>query len=122
MTEGHKYLSNMTLDLTTLDAHEQPDEKLKAIWKRYSRTDHEDFVSHPDIDELDTTKDDGPFKLAGHIPSERLMSSYKQLEGVDWDEKQTFRDAPFYYHPLLPGMSLSYLRRYLLDSKSPNQA
>lgn len=93
----------MTLDLTTLDAHEQPDEELKATWKRYSRTEHEDFISHPDIDELDTTKDDGPFKLAGHVPSERLISSLKQLEGVDWDEKQTFQDAPIYYHPLLPG-------------------
>ncbi|KAI1777158.1 alkylated DNA repair protein AlkB [Hypoxylon cercidicola] len=94
----------MTLDLTTLDAHEQPDDELKAIWKRYSRTDHEEFVSHPDIDELDTMKDGSPFKLAGHIPSERLTSSFKQLEGVDWDEKQTFDDAPFYYHPLLPGL------------------
>ncbi|KAI1768621.1 hypothetical protein GGR53DRAFT_383653 [Hypoxylon sp. FL1150] len=94
----------MTLDLTTLDAHEQPDEGLKAIWKRYSRTEHEEFISHPDIDELDTTKEDGPFKLAGHVPSERLIGSFKGLEGAGWDEKQKSRDAPIYYHPLLPGL------------------
>ncbi|KAK6956567.1 hypothetical protein Daesc_001845 [Daldinia eschscholtzii] len=78
----------MTLDLTTLDAHEQPDEELKATWKRYSRTEHEEFIRHPDIDELDPPNTIGSFKLAGHIPSEKLTASFKQLEGTDWDEKK----------------------------------
>lgn len=90
----------MTLDL---DAHEQPDDGLKAIWKKYSKTDYSEFVNHPDIDELDATKDDSPFKLAGHVPRERLVSSFQQLEDVNWDEDQTLQDAPFYFHPLLPG-------------------
>ncbi|KAI0138922.1 alkylated DNA repair protein AlkB [Hypoxylon sp. NC0597] len=94
----------MTLDLTTLDAHEQPDEELKATWKKYSRTDHKDFISHPDIDELDLTNDKGTFKLAGHIPADRLLSSFKQLESADRDEEQAIQDAPFYFHPLLPGL------------------
>ncbi|KAI1656388.1 hypothetical protein F4813DRAFT_390757 [Daldinia decipiens] len=92
----------MTLDLTTLDAHEQPDGELKATWKRYSRTDHEEFTSHPDIDELDPPNTVGAFKLAGHIPSENLTASFKQLEGSDWDGSQSVEDAPFYFHPLLP--------------------
>ncbi|OTB00879.1 hypothetical protein M426DRAFT_75488 [Hypoxylon sp. CI-4A] len=94
----------MTLDLTTLDAHEQPNEELKATWKKYSRTDHKEFINHPDIDELDLINDKGAFKLAGHIPSERLVDSFKQLEGKDWTGEQVIQDAPFYYHPLLPGL------------------
>ncbi|KAI1097546.1 hypothetical protein F4804DRAFT_327338 [Jackrogersella minutella] len=94
----------MTIDLTTLDAHEQPDEELKATWKRYSKTDHADFINHPDIDELDPTKDVGAFKLAGHIPSERLVDSFKQLEDVSWYENQELQDAPYYCHPLVPGL------------------
>ncbi|KAI2633162.1 alkylated DNA repair protein AlkB [Hypomontagnella submonticulosa] len=94
----------MTLDLTTLDAHEQPDEKLKATWKGYSKTEHTDFIDHPDIDELDPSDDKSPFKLAGHVPSEKLLRSFKQLEGAEWDEKRMVQDAPFYFHPLLPGL------------------
>ncbi|KAI1205498.1 alkylated DNA repair protein AlkB [Annulohypoxylon truncatum] len=94
----------MTLDLTTLDAHAQPDDELKATWKRYSKTDHADFINHPDIDELDPTKDVGEFQLAGHIPREKLISSFKQLEDANWDETRISQDAPFYFHPLLPGL------------------
>ncbi|KAI1141687.1 alkylated DNA repair protein AlkB [Hypoxylon sp. FL0543] len=94
----------MTVGFATLDAHEQPDEELKATWKKYSRTDHKDFISHPDIDELDFTNSKGTFKLAGHVSSERLVDSFKQLEGADWDETQVVQDAPFYFHPLLPGL------------------
>ncbi|KAL7622481.1 hypothetical protein AAE478_007987 [Parahypoxylon ruwenzoriense] len=95
----------MTLDLTTLDAHEQPDDELKATWKRYSRTDHGDFISHADIDELDPGANGrGAFKLAGHIPSERLANSFSQLEGEGWDQGQALQDAPIYFHPLLPGL------------------
>lgn len=93
----------MTLDLTTLDAHQQPDPELKATWKRYSRTDHGEFINHPDIDELDVTDINSPFKLAGHIPSETLKSSFEKLEGREWDVKEALQDAPIYFHPLLPG-------------------
>ncbi|KAI1374419.1 alkylated DNA repair protein AlkB [Hypoxylon crocopeplum] len=94
----------MTLDLTALDAHEQPDDDLKTTWKRYSRTNHTEFVNHPDIDELDPTDEKSAFKIAGHIPRERLLNSLKQLEDVSWDENHALQDAPFYFHPLLPGL------------------
>ncbi|KAI0026045.1 hypothetical protein F4780DRAFT_774244 [Xylariomycetidae sp. FL0641] len=71
----------MTLDLTTLDAHEQPSPELRGSWKRYSRTEHKDFVNHPEIDELDPSAPDCPFQIAGHIPGERLRDSYRRLEG-----------------------------------------
>ncbi|KAI2617747.1 alkylated DNA repair protein AlkB [Hypoxylon sp. NC1633] len=94
----------MALNLTTLDAHEQPDDGLKAIWKSYSRTDYTDFMSHPDVDEINSSGGKNEFKLAGHIPSDRLVNSFKGLEGVDWDDTRTLQDAPFYFHPLLPGL------------------
>ncbi|KAI0898842.1 alkylated DNA repair protein AlkB [Annulohypoxylon nitens] len=94
----------MPLDLTTLDAHEQPSQELKATWKKYSRTDHADFISHPDIDELDFTKNVGAFHLEGHIPREKLISSFKQLEDESRDKAQISQDAPFYSHPLVPGL------------------
>ncbi|KAI1079882.1 alkylated DNA repair protein AlkB [Whalleya microplaca] len=94
----------MAIDLTTLDAHAQPSDELRSNWKRYSRTDHTEFVSHPDIDELDVADDSSAFQLAGHIPSERLINSFRQLEGEAWDKDQAVRDAPIYFHPLLPGL------------------
>ncbi|KAI0009151.1 hypothetical protein F4779DRAFT_583328 [Xylariaceae sp. FL0662B] len=95
----------MPLDLTTLDAHEQISDELRSLWKRYSKTDHTEFVSHPDIDELDPTDDSSIFQLTGHIPREQLISSFKQLEGEAWDGNHAVvRDAPIYTHPLVPGL------------------
>ncbi|KAI1823779.1 hypothetical protein F4861DRAFT_531353 [Xylaria intraflava] len=94
----------MTIDLTTLDAHEQPSDKLRALWKSYSRTDHAAFSNHPDIDELDVNNP-GDFKLAGHIPIKTLNESFKLLQG---EARNTLpdgvEDVPIYFHPLLPGL------------------
>ena len=49
-TKAHTF--KMTVDLRTLDAHEQPTGELKSTWKTYSKTDHADFLNHPDIDDL----------------------------------------------------------------------
>lgn len=95
----------MTIDLTTLDAHEQPSDELRGKWKGYSRTDHTKFINHPDIDEAYDSKDNGSFKLAGHIPSDKLFESFKHLEGPNWQPDQEIQDVPIYFHPLLPGMS-----------------
>ncbi|CAJ2504977.1 Uu.00g123710.m01.CDS01 [Anthostomella pinea] len=94
----------MTIDLTTLDAHEQPSDELRVNWKRYSRTEHADFASHLEIDELDPSDAKSAFRLAEHLPSERLRSSFQQLEGDEWDAHTTVNDAPIYFHPLLPGL------------------
>ncbi|KAI1116567.1 hypothetical protein F5Y14DRAFT_68602 [Nemania sp. NC0429] len=93
----------MTIDLTTLDAHEQPSDELRALWKTYSRTDHAEFVNHPDIDELDVNKP-GDFQLAGNIPSEKLKDSFWFLHDDIQNMPELAKDAPIYFHPLLPGL------------------
>ncbi|KAI5918140.1 hypothetical protein F4810DRAFT_603087 [Camillea tinctor] len=98
----------MTLDLTTLDAHEQPSDELRGLWKKYYRTDHTEFVNHPEIDEVRTEEEGGQFKLAGTIPSEKLRSAFQKLQGEDGpaskDIAYDLKDAPIYFHPLLPGL------------------
>ncbi|KAH7028022.1 uncharacterized protein B0I36DRAFT_247570 [Microdochium trichocladiopsis] len=91
----------MTLDLTTLDAHEQPSDELKKTWKSYSRTEHAALRHHPDIDDVRTSDE---FLLKTHIPAEVLKASFKALQGESFDESQEVRDAPVYYHPILPGL------------------
>jgi len=100
----------MTIDLTTLDAYEQPSDELRTLWKKYSRTDHAEFANHPDIDELDTSKP-GDFCLAGHIPLKKLKKSFQLLQGNNQEIPNVTKDASIYYHPLLPGtyaLSKSY--------------
>jgi len=41
----------MAVDITDLDAHEQPSDELRAHWKGYSKTDHKILLDHPDIDD-----------------------------------------------------------------------
>jgi hypothetical protein len=93
----------MTIDLTTLDAHEQPSDELKGIWKAYSRTEHSEFIEHPDIDDLEIPEKASEFEIAGKIPAERLRAAFQQLEGDSWESNQEVLDAPIYFHPLLPG-------------------
>ncbi|KAI0163937.1 hypothetical protein GGR57DRAFT_451858 [Xylariaceae sp. FL1272] len=92
----------MTIDLSTLDAHEQPSDELRRLWKAYSRTEHADFISHPDIDELDVRNSTGKFQVAGSIPRAQLQKSYTLLTGGAWNGE--VEDAPIYFHPLLPGL------------------
>ncbi|TGJ79499.1 hypothetical protein E0Z10_g9263 [Xylaria hypoxylon] len=101
----------MTIDLATLDAHEQPSDELRAFWKKYSRTDHAEFVNHPDIDELDVSSP-GDFQLAGSIPGEKLKKSFQILQGDGQNAPELTKDAPIYSHPLLPGTS-PHLERFI---------
>lgn len=101
----HSFLAGMTVDLSSLDAHEQPSEALKGTWKSYSKTDSSDFLSHPDIDDLSVPEKAKEFCTAGHIPSERLISAFQRIEGQNWEAGRVVKDAPIYFHPLLPGRS-----------------
>ncbi|KAK6846177.1 hypothetical protein PG987_001365 [Apiospora arundinis] len=94
----------MTVNLTTLDAHEQPNPELKGTWKTYSRTEHADFINHPDIDDLSVPEKAAEFQSAGSIPSETLLTAFRSLEGDDWQPTSDITDAPIYFHPLLPGL------------------
>ncbi|KAI1810476.1 hypothetical protein GGS20DRAFT_589512 [Poronia punctata] len=93
----------MPIDLTTLDAYEQPSDELRTQWKKYSRTEHGEFVNHPDIDELDVYNP-GDFQIAGHIPSEKLREAFQLLQGGKGETEEVIKDAPIYFHPLLPGL------------------
>jgi hypothetical protein len=94
----------MTVDLQSFDAHEQPSDELRTLWKSYQRTDHAKFVNHhPDIDELPTPGNPGAFCSAGQVPVDRLRNAFSQIEGDTWNPEVVVQDAPLYYHPLLPG-------------------
>lgn len=99
----------MAIDLTTLDAHEQPSVELKKTWKAYSRTEHSVLQHHPDIDDVRTSDE---FLLKTHIPASVLKESFKALQGDAWTDSQIVQDAPVYYHPLLPGQSLLGSRNF----------
>ncbi|ORY61520.1 uncharacterized protein BCR38DRAFT_440469 [Pseudomassariella vexata] len=94
----------MTIDLTTLDAHEQPSAELKGTWKAYSKTEYAEFLNHPDIDDLSVPEKAREFSSAGFIPSEKLTSAFKHIEGDAWDEDRVVEDVPVYFHSLLPGL------------------
>ncbi|KAI0405051.1 hypothetical protein F4802DRAFT_564082 [Xylaria palmicola] len=93
----------MTIDLTKLDAHEQPSDELRAFWKGYSRTDHAEFANHPDIDEIDVSQP-GDFQVIGRIAGEKLSESFQLLQGHVQDSGEPAKDVPIYSHPLLPGL------------------
>ncbi|KAH8157922.1 hypothetical protein CIB48_g10324 [Xylaria polymorpha] len=93
----------MTIDLTTLDAHEQPSDELRALWKGISRTGHAELAKHPDIDELDASNP-GEFQLVSHIPSEKLNEAFQLLQGSVETTSELTKDVPIYSHPILPGL------------------
>ena len=89
----------MTLDLTTLDAHEQPSEQLRAIWKGYSRAEKADLLKSTSIDDFTIPEKAAEFCVAGTIPASSVRSAFSHLdEAIHVDE-----DVKIYYHPLLPG-------------------
>jgi hypothetical protein len=95
----------MTADIKELDAHEQPPDELKAKWKSFSRIDQKDLVDSRDIDDLQSAESAAEFSLAGTIPVETLNRSFRHVCPGNTPEFQASKDAPIYYHPLLPGTS-----------------
>ncbi|KAI1843423.1 hypothetical protein JX265_013305 [Neoarthrinium moseri] len=99
----------MAVDLQSLDAHEQPSDELRALWKSYQKTDHAAFVGHPDIDELPArdAEDLGEFRLSGRIPSEEVRRALQMIGGAEWEPDGDVSDAPLFHHPILPGLLLA---------------
>lgn len=98
----------MTVDITSLDAHEQPSDELRAKWKAYSKTEAADLSRH-DIDDLRSVEKTAEFMLAGNIPADQLKTSFSHLSPCIASSLE-LEDAPIYYHPLLPGKSQSSSR------------
>lgn len=95
----------MTVDLTTLDAHEQPSDHMRAIWKGYSKTEKADLLNGCDIDDLLLPEKVSEFQKAGSIPAEKLQAAFSSLTEGDPSVSipQVDEDAILYHHPLIPG-------------------
>ncbi|CAN8097852.1 unnamed protein product [Discula destructiva] len=98
----------MTVDISTLDAHEQPSDHMRAIWKGYAKADNSNLIKSGDIDDLSSPDKLAEFQIAGTIPVEKLKTAFSYLAGDDSDEPPISpapeRDALIYHHPLLPGL------------------
>ncbi|KAH8896025.1 hypothetical protein GQ53DRAFT_681650 [Thozetella sp. PMI_491] len=94
----------MVVDIAELDAHEQPSDELKGKWKVYSRADQKDLLQGPDIDDLSSPEKAAEFRLAGSIPADRINQSFRNLLAGTGSEVRVEKDAPIYFHPLLPGL------------------
>lgn len=96
----------MAVDLSTLDAHEQPSDHMRAIWKAYSKTDDKDLLKSADIDDLSIPEKLANFDVAGTIPAETMLAAFSHLTGDDTSMLPPEEDAAIYHHPLLPGLLL----------------
>lgn len=96
----------MTVDLSTLDAHEQPSDHMRAIWKSYSKADDKDLLKSDDIDDLSVPEKLAEFKVAGIIPAEKLLAAFSCVNGNEAPISRPEQDAVIYHHPLLPGLLL----------------
>ncbi|KAI6446112.1 hypothetical protein MCOR22_003947 [Pyricularia oryzae] len=101
MTDCDGPQKTMTVNLTELDAHEQPSDQMRAIWKSYSRADKEELLLNGAIDDLEKPEKAAEFVVAGTVPAATLTKGFAFL-GSGFDAAAS--DAPIYYHPLLPGL------------------
>lgn len=95
--------TRMTADATVLDAHEQPSDHMRAIWKGYSKTEKADLLTGGDIDDLSVPEKAAEFVKAGTIPVQRLRAAFSSLTRDDPSVPQVEEDAVIYHHPLIPG-------------------
>lgn len=92
------------MDLTTLDAHEQPSDHLRKIWKGYSRADGTAILSGGEVDDLSVPEKLAEFRQAGSIPAEKIRSALSHLAEDDPSIAEVKQDAAVYHHPLIPGL------------------
>lgn len=101
----------MTVDLTTLDAHEQPSDHLRAIWKGYAKTDNADLLKSNDIDDLLKPEKAAAFLKAGSISAEKISSAFAHLAKDDPSIPKVDEDIDILHHPLIPGKLGDLLQR-----------
>src|SRR5437667_9368076 len=93
----------MAVDISALDANEQPPDNLRAIWKAYSKIDRDGLLAGSEIDDLASQAPE--FRRCGSIPSAALERAFSKLEpGNPPDGNRGYEDAPIYHHLLLPGL------------------
>jgi len=95
----------MQASSVALDAHEQPSDELRGIWKTVSRADQVEVLSRGDIDDLADPRVLAEFSQAGSITSETLQAAFDEFLEGSGRELDVESDAAIYYHPILPGQS-----------------
>ena len=93
----------MTQDLTTLDAHEQPSERLRGLWKAISKSNQEELLRSPDIDDIRSPEYLARLQQAGSISAGRISAAFAHVTDPSSGPEADIKDAPIYYHPMLPG-------------------
>lgn len=95
----------MTGGIKDLDAHEQPSDELRAKWKTFSKAEPKDLLNNPNlnIDDLQIPERAAEFCLAATISVETLNRAFQHICPDNSPEFQATKDAPIYYHPILPG-------------------
>jgi len=93
----------MQTDPAGLDAHEQPSDELRGIWKTFSKTDQNEILSSGSIDDLATPQTSAGFRQAGSVPSATLRTAFADLLQSSEQDIHVEHDATIHYHPVLPG-------------------
>lgn len=94
----------MAQDLTKLDAHEQPSERMRAIWKGISKSDQAELLKSHEIDDPRSSECLARFRQAGSISASSISAAYAHVTDPSTSpERAEAEDAPIYYHPMLPG-------------------
>jgi len=100
----------MTANITSLDAHEQPSDELRAKWKKHSKMEQSDLFESDAIDDLSSPEKAAGFVRAGEIKAEQIAESFSHLNKEVPPSLVVGGDAPIYYHPILPGLSSPPIR------------
>lgn len=95
----------MNVDITSLDAHEQPSDEMRAKWKRYAKMEQADLFGCDEIDDLGSPEKAAGFVRAGEIKADQIAASFSHLDKEGSSKHPVGQDAPIYYHPILPGLS-----------------
>ncbi|KAF5024080.1 hypothetical protein F66182_3824 [Fusarium sp. NRRL 66182] len=90
----------VSANLTEIDAHEQPSDRMRAEWKSYMRQDHKSLLGDPRIDDPRAPLEDSGFRVATSLPKEQIAKSFAHL-GPSF-ASQIATDVPVIHHPLIP--------------------
>lgn len=92
------------MNLTEIDAHEQPSDEMRAEWKGYMRQDHKSLLNDPRIDDPRAPLGESGFRQVSTISKEQVAKSFARLDPDLVTEAKS--DIQVIHHPLLPGRVL----------------
>ncbi|CCF33871.1 alkylated DNA repair protein AlkB [Colletotrichum higginsianum] len=93
----------MGAGMVELDAHEQPSEAMRALWKGYSKADQKELINGDSIDDPRSAEQAEKFSVAGKISVEQLGTAFSHITSTAV-EASSLQEVPILYHPLLPGL------------------